>query len=141
VTYPADLFDTIKWHDGSPLSVGDFVMAIIQGFDPAKKDSPIYDESLALSIDAGLESFKGIRITSTDPLTIEYYSDSYNSDAELNIATLWPSSPFGLSGENSWPMFASRSSRPAGSADPASKSCPSIWTRPRASPTSRTSQP
>ena len=26
VTYPADLFDTIKWHDGSPISVGDFVM-------------------------------------------------------------------------------------------------------------------
>jgi peptide/nickel transport system substrate-binding protein len=106
VTYPADLFDTIKWHDGSPLSVGDFVMAIIQGFDPAKPESPIYDESLALSIDAGLESFKGIRITSTDPLTIEYYSDSYNSDAELNVATLWPISPFGLSGEDSWQILA-----------------------------------
>ena len=106
VTYPADLFDTVKWHDGSPLSVGDFVMAMIQGFDPDKKESPIYDESLALSIDAGLESFKGYRITSTDPLTIEAYSDSYNNDAELNILTLWPLSPFGLSGEDSWPMFA-----------------------------------
>ncbi len=106
VTYPADLFDTIKWHDGSPLSVGDFVMAMIQGFDPAKTESPIYDESLALSIDAGLESFKGYRITSTDPLTIEAYSDSYNTDAELDILTLWPLSPFGLSGEDSWQMFA-----------------------------------
>jgi hypothetical protein len=27
-------------------------------------------------------AFKGYRITSTDPLTIEYYTDSYNSDAE-----------------------------------------------------------
>lgn len=106
VTYPADLFDTVKWHDGSPLSVGDFVMSFIQGFDPAKEDSPIYDESLALSINAGLESFKGWRITSTSPLTIEYYSDSYNSDAELNIASLWPVSPYGLSGENSWPVLA-----------------------------------
>jgi peptide/nickel transport system substrate-binding protein len=105
VTYPADLFDTVKWHDGSPLSMGDFVMAMIQGFDPAKKDSPIYDESLALSLDAALESFKGVRITSTDPLTIETYSDSYNSDAELNISTWWPSSPFGLSGDDSWPVF------------------------------------
>ncbi|HLF72927.1 MAG TPA: ABC transporter substrate-binding protein, partial [Anaerolineales bacterium] len=26
VVYPADLFDTVKWHDGSPISVGDFVM-------------------------------------------------------------------------------------------------------------------
>ncbi len=106
VTYPADLFDTVKWHDGSPLSMGDFVMSMIQGFDPAKEDSAIFDESLALSINAGLEAFKGYRIISTDPLTIEAYSDSYNSDAELNISTLWPSSPFGLSGENSWPMFA-----------------------------------
>jgi peptide/nickel transport system substrate-binding protein len=106
VTYPADLFDTIKWHDGSPLSVGDFVMSMIEGFDPAKKDSPIYDEDLALSIDAGLEAFKGYRITSTNPLTIEAYSDSYNSDAELNVLTLWPLSPTGLSMENSWPILA-----------------------------------
>ena len=106
VTYPADLFDSAKWHDGSPISVGDFVMSIIEGFDPAKPESAIYDESLALSLNAGLESFKGIRITSTDPLTIEYYTDSYNSDAELNILPLWPDSPFGLSGENSWPILA-----------------------------------
>lgn len=106
VTYPADLFDTVKWHDGSPLSAADFVMAIIQGFDPAKPESAIYDESLAISIDAGLLAFKGIRITSTDPLTIEYYTDSFNSDAELNILPLWPDSPFGLSGENSWQIFA-----------------------------------
>ncbi|HZM24883.1 MAG TPA: ABC transporter substrate-binding protein [Anaerolineales bacterium] len=106
VTYPADLFDSVKWHDGSPISVGDFVMSIIEGFDPAKPESAIYDESLALSLNAGLESFKGIRITSTDPLTIEYYTDSYNSDAELNILPLWPDSPFGLSGENSWPILA-----------------------------------
>jgi len=106
VVYPDDLFDTVKWHDGSPISVGDFVMAMIEGFDPGKPDSPIYDESLALSIDAGLQAFKGYRITSTNPLTIEAYSDSYNADAELNVLTLWPYSPFGLSGDNSWPIFA-----------------------------------
>jgi peptide/nickel transport system substrate-binding protein len=106
VTYPADLFDTVKWHDGSPISVGDFVMAMIQPFAMAKEDSPVYDEAVALSVNAGLEAFKGYRITSTDPLTIEAYGDSYSSDAELNILTLWPLSPFGLSGEDSWQMFA-----------------------------------
>jgi peptide/nickel transport system substrate-binding protein len=106
VVYPDDLFETVKWHDGSPISVGDFVMSFIQSIDPAKPDSPIYDESLALSIDAGLVSFKGYRITSTDPLTIEYYSDSYNSNAEHNILPQWPDSPYGLSGENSWPILA-----------------------------------
>jgi peptide/nickel transport system substrate-binding protein len=106
VTYPADLFTTVKWQDGSPISVGDFIMSMIEGFDPGKPDSPIYDESLASSIDAGLVAFKGYRITSTNPLTIEAYSDSYNADAELNILPEWPQSQFGLSGENSWPILA-----------------------------------
>lgn len=106
VTYPADLFTTVKWHDGSPISVGDFVMAFIESLDPAKKDSAIYDASLAPSIDAGLATFKGYRITSTNPLTIEYYTDSYNADAELNILPMWPLSLYGLSGENSWPVLA-----------------------------------
>lgn len=106
VVYPSDLFDTVKWHDGSPISVGDFVMNMIQGFDPGKPESPIYDESLALSLDAALVSFKGYRITSTDPLTIESYTDAYLTDAELNIAPLWPQSPFGLTGENSWQVLA-----------------------------------
>ena len=106
VVYPDDLFETVKWHDGSPITVGDFVMSMIEGFDPGKPESPIYDESLALSIDAGLVSFKGYRITSTDPLTIESYNDAYVSDAELNVAPLWPQSPFGLSGENNWQVLA-----------------------------------
>ncbi len=106
VVYPDDLFETVKWHDGSPISVGDFVMNLIQGFDPGKPESALYDESLALSINAGLVAFKGYRITSTDPLTIESYTDAYLSDAELNIAPLWPQSAFGLSGENSWQMLA-----------------------------------
>jgi peptide/nickel transport system substrate-binding protein len=105
VVYPDDLFETVKWHDGSPISVADFVMSFIQSIDPAKPESPLYDASLALSIDAGLVSFKGYRITSTDPLTIEYYSDSYNSNAEHNILPQWPDSPYGLSGENSWPIL------------------------------------
>ncbi len=106
VVYPDDLYETVKWHDGSPISAGDFVMNLIQGFDPGKPESPIYDESLAISIDAGLVAFKGYRITSVDPLTIEAYTDAYLSDAELNIAPLWPQSAFGLTGENSWQMLA-----------------------------------
>jgi peptide/nickel transport system substrate-binding protein len=106
VVYPDDLFETVTWHDGSPVSVGDFVMSMIQGFDPGKEESSLYDASLALSVNAALESFKGYRITSTDPLTIEAYNDAYLTDAELNITPLWPQSPFGLSGENSWQILA-----------------------------------
>jgi peptide/nickel transport system substrate-binding protein len=106
VVYPDDLFGTVEWHDGSPLSVGDFVASMIQFFDVAKPESSIYDPSLALSVDAQLVSFKGYRIVSTEPLTIEAYNDTYYSDAELNILPVWPQSPFGLSGENSWPVLA-----------------------------------
>lgn len=106
VVYPKDLFTTVKWHDGSPLSVSDFLIPAIVFFDRGKKDSAIYDESAGLVLDAYLPSFKGWKITSTDPLTIESYSDAYQSDAELNVASYWPVATFGLSNrENSWHML------------------------------------
>ncbi len=106
VVYPADLFTTVKWHDGSPISVADFVMASIEYLDRAKKDSKVFDESAAPSVESTLSYWKGWRITSTNPLTIETYSDRYYDDAELNVITGWPNSPTGLSGENSWDMLA-----------------------------------
>jgi peptide/nickel transport system substrate-binding protein len=106
VTYPPDLFTTIKWHDGSPLSVADFIMPSIEWFDRANKDSPIYDEQAVPYFSALIPTFKGFRITSTNPLTIESYSDSYYGDAELDVITDWPSSPYGLQGENSWDVLA-----------------------------------
>ena len=106
VVYPSDLFDTVKWHDGSPISVADFVMYMIETIDPGKEGSPMYDQSLAISVNATLDGFKGFRITSTDPLTIETYTDTYVTDAELNILPQWPQSPLGLSGENSWGIMA-----------------------------------
>lgn len=81
-------------------------MAIIETFDRAKPESPVFDESYVPSFEAFLVSFKGFRIVSTDPLVIESYSDAYNADAELNILPLWPLSPTGLSGENSWQILA-----------------------------------
>jgi peptide/nickel transport system substrate-binding protein len=106
VVYPDDLFETVKWHDGSPISVADFVMYMIETIDPGKEGSPMYDQSLAISVNATLDGFKGFRITSTDPLTIETYNDTYVTDAELNILPQWPQSPLGLSGENSWGILA-----------------------------------
>lgn len=106
VTYPADLYETVKWHDGSPISAGDFVMSFIELFDRAKPESAVYDESYVPSFESVLAGLRGIRITSTEPLVIEYYSDQYYADAELNIIPWWPISPTGLSGENSWPVLA-----------------------------------
>lgn len=106
VVFPADLFETVKWHDGSPLSVADFLMPFIVYMDRAKPESAIYDESALPTFEFFMSWFKGVRITSTEPLTVEFYSDLYYDDAELNVATLWPNSFWGLNGENSWHIFA-----------------------------------
>jgi peptide/nickel transport system substrate-binding protein len=104
VTYPADLFKVVKWHDGSPLSAADFVNAfILTSFDRANKDSAIYDEQAVPGYESFISSFKGFRITSTEPLTIEYYSDLYALDAELNVVSMWPTT---TNGEISWHSHA-----------------------------------
>lgn len=107
VYYPEDMFDTVMWHDGSPLSAADFVMSIIQVFDAAKPESPIYDEATVGSLDGYLSHFRGVRVVSTSPLVIETYDDAYLLDAELIVSqnqtypnpTWWPQYAYG---EGAW---------------------------------------
>lgn len=97
-TYPADLFETIKWHDGSPLSMGDMVMSLIMGFDQAKEASAIYDEVQVPALESFMSTFKGIKIASKSPLTVEYYTDNWTLDAENALGSLnclWPSYGYG----------------------------------------------
>jgi peptide/nickel transport system substrate-binding protein len=58
---------------------------IIQEFDRAKQETAIFDEAQVPSFETFMSAFKGVRITSEDPLVIEYYTDAYDLDAELNI--------------------------------------------------------
>jgi peptide/nickel transport system substrate-binding protein len=96
VTYPADMFQTSKWHDGSNYSIGDFLMGMILNlFDVGKPDSPIFDESAQPTVDAFLSHFKGVRITSTDPLVIETYDDQIYLDAEWMVRTWFPTDSVG----------------------------------------------
>ncbi len=103
VYYPADLFETVKWHDGSNLSMADVVMGMIMTFDRAKTESANYDPQAVPGYLPFMAQFKGFKIISTDPLTIEYYSDAYSLDAELNIPVIFPTYTFA---EGSWPMMA-----------------------------------
>jgi peptide/nickel transport system substrate-binding protein len=103
VYYPADLFETVKWHDGSPLDLGDFIYAWIIALDMGKEASPIYDEAYAPNAEAILANYKGFRILSENPLTIEAYSDTYQTDAEIDITTMWPSFSYG---EAPWHILA-----------------------------------
>jgi peptide/nickel transport system substrate-binding protein len=87
--YEEDYFDKVTWHDGSPVSLADHIMfMIIQPFDRAKEASAIYDEAQVPSYDTYMGAFKGWKIVSEDPLVIEYYTDAYELDAELNV-TNW----------------------------------------------------
>jgi peptide/nickel transport system substrate-binding protein len=95
VYYPADMFQTVKWHDGSPVSVGDFVMNIITTFDYGKAESPNFDAALGDTLAAFADHFKGVRIVSTDPLVIETYDDLWYLDAELIPTSWWPQYTYG----------------------------------------------
>jgi peptide/nickel transport system substrate-binding protein len=90
VYYPADMYETVTWHDGSPLSVADFIMVMITAFDLGDPASPYYDEALAPGRDQFLASFRGVRIASTDPLVIETWSNAGALDAENSVSTWWP---------------------------------------------------
>ncbi|MBN2045454.1 MAG: hypothetical protein JW757_10575, partial [Anaerolineales bacterium] len=95
VTYPADLWTTVKWHDGSPISMGDFMMAMILGFDRGKEDSAIFDTAAADNLAAFMDHFKAVKVVSTDPLVIETYDDLYYLDAEWMVSTWWPNYSYG----------------------------------------------
>jgi peptide/nickel transport system substrate-binding protein len=95
VYYPADLYETVKWHDGSSFSVADVMMTMIMTFDPGKETSAIFDEAQASNLESFLSVFKGFKVISTEPLVIEYYNDGFQLDAEINITTLWPAYTYG----------------------------------------------
>ena len=90
VVYRPELWDT-TWHDGTPFTIADIVFNMIMQFDGGKPESSRFDESLVPGVETLLSHFKGVKITSTDPLTIETYDDTYALDAENNVTTWYPS--------------------------------------------------
>lgn len=90
VYYPADLYD-VSLHDGSTISIADFVLSMIVLFDRAKEGSPVFDATAVPTFDAFMNCFKGVRIVSEVPLVIETYSDAWHLDAEMNVTTWFPS--------------------------------------------------
>lgn len=90
VYYPADLYSTVTWHDGSPISAADFIMPLITVLDLGDPASPNYDEALVPTRESFLSSFKAMRVASVDPLVIETWSDAGSLDAENAVNTWWP---------------------------------------------------
>jgi peptide/nickel transport system substrate-binding protein len=101
LTYPADLFEIAKWHDGSNMSPADFIMRLIFIFDQAKEASAIYDESQVANLESFLTVFKGMRVLSTDPYVFELYHEGFELDAEVQVALkadYWPNYVYGEAG-------------------------------------------
>jgi peptide/nickel transport system substrate-binding protein len=111
VVYPSDLFSKVAWSDNSNMDAADFLMGMILQFDRANPDSAIYDASVVPYFQSFMQSFKGFRITSTAPLTIEFYTNVLAADAELDVTTFWPGpsacwwSPY-VFGEGAWHVLA-----------------------------------
>jgi peptide/nickel transport system substrate-binding protein len=108
--YRPDLLDKFRWHDGSKFSVADLVGGQIIPFELGNPDSKMYDESYVPIFDGFKAHFKGWKITSTDPVTVEWYDDQYQQDAELDVFPAWPGSTgFQVAwnqGEGPWHVMA-----------------------------------
>jgi peptide/nickel transport system substrate-binding protein len=83
--YPLDIFET-PLHDGSTLSVGDFIMRAIIEFDRSKPESGIFDETTVTAHDSFMSVFKAVKFITDDPdygLIVEHYTDQCPLNAEL----------------------------------------------------------
>ena len=102
--YEDDFFDKVMWHDGSPFTLGDFVMFMIMQFDRAKEASPIFDEAYVPEFNSFMEAFRGWRIVSEDPFVLEYYTNAYSLDLENNVSNFRAAHPsaYGNGAEAPW---------------------------------------
>ena len=90
--YPKGIFE-IPLHDGSTLSMGDFILYAILQFDRGKEASAMYDESYAEQFGGFMEGVKGVRFVTDHPdygLIVEYYSEHWELDAERMVTTMFP---------------------------------------------------
>ncbi len=86
VRYADDIWER-RWHDGSKVSLADFMFSFILGFDRANPKSPIFDEAAVPALRTFMSHFRGARILEKNPLVVEIYSDQIFPDAESIAAT------------------------------------------------------
>jgi len=95
-----DIIGKVHYQDGSVMSLADFIVEYIIGFERASQDSKLYDESSVDMFNTWREQFAAWKIKSTNPLIIEYYTNYSELDAELT-ATFPVSSTY-----YSWHFYA-----------------------------------
>lgn len=106
LNFDENLFDR-KYHDGTSVELADILFGFIFTFDQGDPASPIYDSAVVPALTAFKKDFKGFRITSADPLQIEFYTDVINLDAEVLVATAADTFDFEMSqGGAPWHLMA-----------------------------------
>ena len=90
--YPEGTFD-IKIHDGSTLSLADFLYGYIIPFERGQDEGMIYDPAYTSQYNAFVSVFKGVKFITDEPgydLVVEYWSDVWNLDAEFCVTHMFP---------------------------------------------------
>jgi peptide/nickel transport system substrate-binding protein len=78
-----DIIGKFEYHDGTVMSLADWVWSWPLGFERASNMSPLYDEAFVETFKTWREYFIAWRIVSEHPLKIEWYVNYTNMDAEL----------------------------------------------------------
>ncbi|ABL77559.1 ABC transporter substrate-binding protein [Thermofilum pendens] len=91
-----DVIGKIKYHDGTTMSLADWVIGWPLTFARVDPSSPLYDESAVPSFQAWRSYFIAWRFVSTSPLVIEYYVNYTSPDVELIVSGFagWPNFPW-----------------------------------------------
>lgn len=91
-----DVIGKIQYHDGTKMSLADWVIGWPLTFARVDPESPLYDEAALPSFKAWRAAFVAQRIVSTSPLVIEYYVNDVYLDAELLVSAYagWANFPW-----------------------------------------------
>jgi len=91
-----DVIGKHYYHDGSVMSLADWLVEFPLTFERADNASPLYDESVVKAFKVWRNNFIAWKIVSEHPLKIEYYINYTNLDAELmaDWAADWPEIPW-----------------------------------------------
>lgn len=89
IQYEDGYFDR-RWHDGSQVSLADILLPWILSYERADEDSPLFDPAHVPTFEVYRQHFRGWRIVSESPLTIEIYSDQIFPDAENMVGARVP---------------------------------------------------
>jgi peptide/nickel transport system substrate-binding protein len=90
--YPLGTFG-IDIHDGSELSLADFLYGYIIPFERGQEGGMIYDTAYTSAYNAFVSGFKGVKFITDDPnydLIVEYWSNVWNLDAEYCVTHMYP---------------------------------------------------